>query len=122
MPPDSKTKTIIKFTDGSSGGLVNRYFVHPYKDKYLKMDCVIYENGERIALPLSSKCETCSRDFSKIRNKKRFLCVESFINKRLGHVARICVDCRWFYEREKGIALPKTIEQFIADGFRPHLL
>lgn len=114
-------KKQIKFTDGSSYGIVNRYFVYPHKHKYLKLDCVIYD-GERIALPLLDYCETCSRNWSDIRNNTKHLCPKTTVNKQLGHVARICIDCRWYFEYENGIDPPPPIKRFFAEGFKPGLI
>lgn len=114
--------TLIKFIDGSSRKLIGRYAVFPVRHKYLKMDCVIYDKQDRIALPLSSRCDTCKRDFSSIRNADRHLCLNTTINHSLGYVARICIDCRWYYEKERGVEPPATINKFINAGFKPSLL
>lgn len=117
----SKQIKQIKFVDGSSYKIINRYAIYAYRYKYLKMDCVIYD-GERIALPILDYCETCNRKFSEIRNNARYLCQSSKVNHKLEHVARVCIDCRWFYEYQKGIDPPPTIKRLFAEGFTPRLI
>ena len=112
----------IKFLDGSGGKLINRYAIHPYRAKYLRMDCVIYDDDVRIELPVLDYCETCSRNFGEIRNAVRIVCTNKDVNKQLGHVGRICVDCQWYYEKQQGFDPPKTINEFLEAGFKPHLL
>lgn len=113
---------VIKFTDGYSCRLIHKLAVYPVKSRYLRQDCVIYDGDTRIALPLLDTCETCNRNYSDIRSNKKYLSENLELNRRMGHVLRICIDCTWYFKHEKGIDPPPPIRRFFNEGFKPNLI
>lgn len=98
--------------DGSKHRVLNQYMIAPYKRKYLKMDASFVSEGEIIEAPLSSRCDSCSKEYDEIPVGFAFLSEDTELNRKMNRPARICALCYYRPYHESGITVPPPLRPF----------
>lgn len=115
----------IRFSDGESVKVMNRFTIPNWLDRYLEEECVIFDERDDLptTVPHVEHCQLCLRDFEEATKSRPQLCRHSPINREFGYVAKICVDCLYYIERELGLeAIPKSIKATLDSGHRVKML
>lgn len=114
------SKYEIAFDTGTYG-LISRYVIPKWLfTQYIAKPSIIYYPGGQVDVGYQSFCDLCTRFDHETTTGKLTVCQDKHINYRMGHPAKICLDCVYWLEYDSGnTAIPVTFKKQIESGYKP---
>ena len=113
----------IRLADDSVHGIFNQYMIPYWMTQYLDGESVIYvkRTDETVYVPHVVACQLCDRNFNECTKPTALLCQNARINREFGYVAKICIDCFYWIENQRGRHedTPKTVRKTLEAGHQP---
>jgi hypothetical protein len=110
--------------NGKRYGLLSRWVIPKnVEEVYCNNDFVLVDNGTVLDVIYTGICALCERRYEEATKPHPVVCHNFQINKAIGHVVPICIDCNYYLMYIDGYdAVPKQILQKIKSGFVPKKL
>lgn len=112
--------TTIK-VNGRTMKVANRWLIpRAIEEDYCNYDVTLIDGPETIYITHTGLCALCERKFEEATKSTALPCRSAKINREIGHVVTVCIDCTYYLMYIDGYnAVPKPIRLLFKSGFRP---
>ncbi len=107
--------------NGRTIKLVSRWVIpRTIEEDYCNYDVTLIDGTETIHISHTGLCALCERRFEEATKDTALPCRNIKVNREIGHVAVVCIDCTYYLMYIDGYnAVPKSILSLFKSGFKP---